>query len=33
MGEPSYLLEADDCDVIAVVVMMIVVVDGKNCGH
>lgn len=33
IGEPSYLLEADDCDgTVLVVVMMIVMrVNGKNC--
>ena len=36
IGEPSYLLEADDSGgiVLVVVVMMIVmVVDGNNCVH
>jgi len=34
MGEPSYLLEADSCDDdVAVVVMIVIVVDGTNCGR
>lgn len=34
MRGPSYVLEADDCDGIAVVVMMMmIVVDGKNYGR
>lgn len=33
MGGPSYLLGADDCDGVAVVVMMMIAVDGKNDGR
>lgn len=35
IGEPSYLLEADDSGgiVLVVVVMIVMVVDGNNCVH
>ena len=33
IGEPSYLLKADDCDgtVLVVVMMIVMIVNGKNC--
>jgi hypothetical protein len=35
IGEPSYLLEADDCDgtVLVVVMIVVMIVNGKNCVH
>lgn len=34
-GEPSYLLEADDCDgsVLVVVTMIVMIANGKSCVH
>jgi hypothetical protein len=33
IGEPGYLLEADDCDGDDIAVEVMMVVDGEKCGH
>ena len=33
MGEPSYLLEADDCDDIVLVLVVMMIAKGNYHGH
>ena len=33
IGERSYLLEADDCDDTVLVMVMVMMVAGMDCGH